>query len=300
MGGHSFLTIDEMIEHPGIPLLSSRPRWTLPHHDTAPLEERRLRGLGLLSDGRSQAEVARRIGVTPPAVCFGQRAIEEGGTKALHAVPRSGRPTLVPREQRASCPSSSREERGPKGPPLRTGRAARHASESTHPFRSRSRRSGWGRRACIWRPRWRYLRRPPPSWRGVVPTIDRGPHEPGGGSARRRSISGTTSRAPIHSVLQQAAELRVAAPVTAPKSGGQLLLEGSPPFLETAIVDSGEVRSRWAVWRRNRGARTSTHHWGRDADTVQRAALHGYIGLADGYLPTTTVEPAGRRPAPST
>lgn len=80
------------------------PGWTLQHRDTATLEERRLKGLGLLSEGRSQAEVARLLGVTPAAVCYWKRWIEEGGPKALRAVPRSGRPTLVPREQLASLP----------------------------------------------------------------------------------------------------------------------------------------------------------------------------------------------------
>src|SRR5271170_8125268 len=64
------------------------PGWTLQHRDTATLEERRLRGLGLLSEGRSQAEVARLLGVTPAAVCYWKRAIGEGGPKALRAVPR--------------------------------------------------------------------------------------------------------------------------------------------------------------------------------------------------------------------
>ena len=80
------------------------PGWTQQHRDTATLEERRLKGLDLLSEGRSQAEVARLLGVTPAAVCYWKRAIETGGPKALRAVPRSGRPTLVPREQLATLP----------------------------------------------------------------------------------------------------------------------------------------------------------------------------------------------------
>jgi transposase len=80
------------------------PGWTQQHRDTATLEERRLKGLNLLSEGRSQAEVARLLGVTPAAVCYWQRAIEEGGPKALQAIPRSGRPTLVPRETLATLP----------------------------------------------------------------------------------------------------------------------------------------------------------------------------------------------------
>ena len=57
-----------MGQHPGSPLPSRIGRWALPHRDTATLEERRLNGLALLHSGLSQAEVARRLGVTPVAV----------------------------------------------------------------------------------------------------------------------------------------------------------------------------------------------------------------------------------------
>jgi transposase len=80
------------------------PGWTLRHRESASLEERRLQGLDLLAEGRPQAEVARLLGVTPAAVCYWKRAIDVGGSKALQAVPRSGRPTLVPREQLATLP----------------------------------------------------------------------------------------------------------------------------------------------------------------------------------------------------
>src|SRR5208282_1300803 len=79
-------------------------RWVQLHRDTASFEERRLKALNLLSEGRSQAEVARLLGVTPAAVCYWQRAIENGGPKALRSIPRSGRPTLVPREKLSTLP----------------------------------------------------------------------------------------------------------------------------------------------------------------------------------------------------
>jgi transposase len=79
-------------------------RWKQLHRDTASLEERRLRAFDLLSSGYSQAKVARELGVTPVAVYKWKRALEEGGPKALRAVPRPGRPTLVPRETLASLP----------------------------------------------------------------------------------------------------------------------------------------------------------------------------------------------------
>lgn len=128
-----------MVQYPGTPLPSSMPGWTLQHRDTATLEERRLRGLGLLSEGRSQAEVARWLGVTPAAVCCWKRAIEEGGPKAFRAVPRAGRPTLVPREQLAALPELLARERSPTdspptcGPSLGSFRSPWQSGESATP-----------------------------------------------------------------------------------------------------------------------------------------------------------------------
>jgi transposase len=79
-------------------------RWAQRHRDTASLEERRLNAQTLLRSGRTQAEVARRLGVTPAAVSLWKIAIEERGVAALRAVPRSGRPTLVPRNRLATLP----------------------------------------------------------------------------------------------------------------------------------------------------------------------------------------------------
>lgn len=79
-------------------------RWAQKHRDTVTLEERRLRALALLSAGEPQAAIARQLGVTPAAVCQWKRAIDERGSHALRAVPRSGRPTLVPRDTLATLP----------------------------------------------------------------------------------------------------------------------------------------------------------------------------------------------------
>ncbi len=84
-------------------------RWALRHRDTATLEERRLNGLALLHSGLSQAEVARRLGVTPVAVFKWKSAAEQGGTDALRAVPRPGRPPLVAREHQAALPTILRK-----------------------------------------------------------------------------------------------------------------------------------------------------------------------------------------------
>ena len=79
-------------------------RWAQLHRDAASLEERRLNGLTLLERGLSQAEVARRLGVTPVAVCQWRSAADEGGAHALRAIPRPGRPPLVAREHQAALP----------------------------------------------------------------------------------------------------------------------------------------------------------------------------------------------------
>ena len=84
-------------------------RWALRHRDTASLEERRLNGLALLRSGHSQAEVARRLGVTPVAVFKWKTAVEEGGADALRAIPRPGRPPLVAREHQAALPEILRK-----------------------------------------------------------------------------------------------------------------------------------------------------------------------------------------------
>lgn len=79
-------------------------RWAQRHRDADSLEERRLTGLALLQSGLSQAEVARRLGVTPVAVCHWKNALDRGGPGALRAIPRPGRPPLVATEHQAALP----------------------------------------------------------------------------------------------------------------------------------------------------------------------------------------------------
>ena len=85
-------------------LLLRMGRWAQQHRDTATLEERRLRGYDLLRRGASQAEVAHRLGVTPQAVYYWTRRLADGGTSALRAQPRPGRPSHLSAEQMRSLP----------------------------------------------------------------------------------------------------------------------------------------------------------------------------------------------------
>jgi uncharacterized ferredoxin-like protein len=85
--------------------------------------------------------------------------------------------------------------------------------------------------------------------------------------------------------IRRAAELCSVAAITAPKSGGQLFLRGSKPFLETVIVDDAETRRRLAEWLRERGRRLDQPIWLRDAETAERTELHLFLGLAQWYPP---------------
>jgi transposase len=65
------------------------------------LERRRLRGARLLAAGESQAEVARRVGVSRQTVMRWDRAREQGGLEALRRPPQFGRPERLSVEQRS-------------------------------------------------------------------------------------------------------------------------------------------------------------------------------------------------------
>jgi len=53
-----------------------------------------------LDQGRSQAQVARELGVTPAAVCQWARARDEDGDEGLKARPHPGRPSKLDARQR--------------------------------------------------------------------------------------------------------------------------------------------------------------------------------------------------------
>jgi len=64
------------------------------------LERRRRRGARLLAAGESQAEVARRVGVSRQTVMRWDRARQEGGMEALRRAPHFGRPERLSAAQR--------------------------------------------------------------------------------------------------------------------------------------------------------------------------------------------------------
>lgn len=85
--------------------------------------------------------------------------------------------------------------------------------------------------------------------------------------------------------LRGVAKLCAVAAMTAPKSGGQLFLKGSKPFIETVIVEDREALSRLATWLRDRGKKLKSPIWFRDAETADQLDLVLFIGLAKWYPP---------------
>jgi uncharacterized ferredoxin-like protein len=85
--------------------------------------------------------------------------------------------------------------------------------------------------------------------------------------------------------LRHVAELCAVAAMTAPKSGGQLFLRGSKPFIETVMVDDRETLGHLAEWLRARGTKLHEPIWFRDADTADKLDLVLFIGLAKWYPP---------------
>ncbi|MDE3090495.1 MAG: hypothetical protein KGJ80_14025 [Chloroflexota bacterium] len=85
--------------------------------------------------------------------------------------------------------------------------------------------------------------------------------------------------------LRGVARLCAVAAMTAPKSGGQLFLKGSKPFIETVIVEERETLKRLAEWLRARGTKLKDPIWFRDADTAEKLDLVLFIGLAKWYPP---------------
>jgi transposase len=64
------------------------------------LEQRRMRAMGLLDQGWSQAEVAQRLGVTQGAVSQWKKRYQRDGPEALKAIPHPGpQPKLMAKQR---------------------------------------------------------------------------------------------------------------------------------------------------------------------------------------------------------
>ena len=85
--------------------------------------------------------------------------------------------------------------------------------------------------------------------------------------------------------VRQVAKLMAAAAITAPKSGGQLFLQGKHLFIETVIVDDHDTLTRLASWMRARGKERRETIWFRDADVAEAIDAVLFVGLADWYPP---------------
>ncbi len=81
------------------------------------------------------------------------------------------------------------------------------------------------------------------------------------------------------------ARLMAAAAITAPKSGGQLLLQGKHNFMEAVIVADAETRSEIAAWLRRRGAERRETIWFRDADVADAVDAILFVGLKPDWYP---------------
>jgi uncharacterized ferredoxin-like protein len=85
--------------------------------------------------------------------------------------------------------------------------------------------------------------------------------------------------------VRQVAKLMAAAAITAPKSGGQLLAQGKPLFLETVIVDDRATLSELSAWMRARGKERRESIWFRDAEAADAIDAVLLVGLKDWYPP---------------
>ena len=85
--------------------------------------------------------------------------------------------------------------------------------------------------------------------------------------------------------IRHVAKLCAVAAMTAPKSGGQLFLQGGKPFIETVIVEEKPALKKLADWLRAQGDKHKEAIWYRDADTAEKLDLVLFIGLCGWYPP---------------
>jgi uncharacterized ferredoxin-like protein len=83
----------------------------------------------------------------------------------------------------------------------------------------------------------------------------------------------------------QVAKMMAAAAITAPKSGGQLFLQGKHNFMETIIVSDTDSKTELATWMRSRGAERRETIWFRDADVAEAVDAILFIGLKPDWYP---------------
>ena len=93
--------------------------------------------------------------------------------------------------------------------------------------------------------------------------------------------------------VRQVAKLMAAAAITAPKSGGQLFLQGKPLFIETVIVDDRDTLHGLAEWMRARGVERREAIWFRDADVADAIDAVLFVGLHGWYPPNYDCGPCG-------
>ena len=98
-------------------------------------------------------------------------------------------------------------------------------------------------------------------------------------------------------VVANVAKMCAVSAMTAPKSGGQLFLKGSKPFIETTIVQDKETLHRLAEWLRARGTKLKNPIFFRDADTTEKVDLILFIGLEKWYPPMYDCGACGTAPA---
>ena len=85
--------------------------------------------------------------------------------------------------------------------------------------------------------------------------------------------------------VRHVAKLCAVAAMTAPKSGGQLFLQGGKPFIETVIVEEKSALKQLADWLRAQSDKHKEAIWYRDADTAEKLDFFLFIGLRGWYPP---------------
>ena len=148
-----------------------------------------------------------------------------------------------------------------------------HSAEGPLPNGARRTRRG-SRRPDAAQPRNVRLRRA----LRLVPAAGHGHH-------RMSTADRDADRALRRDAVRQVAALMAAAAITAPKSGGQLMLAGKPEFLETVVVEDPAQRRRLAGWLRARGKERRESIWFRDAEAAEAVDAILLIGLAPNWYP---------------